>query len=132
MTRVSIDTNVMGNMKRPSHKELSKKIRQAIAAVEDENFLLLNMLALVSDADELGYVIDDDIATLLIELLKKSHPDNYTGFRPPQKSYQQEIQGAELFAFVIENTSLDKPVYFKFSIVEEVLYLISLHYDRKK
>lgn len=122
----------MFNVKRPSHKELSKKIKQAIIAVESGDFRLLNMSSFVSDADELGYVIEDDLASLLIELLEKSSLDNYTGTKPPQKSYQQEIQGTELLAFVIEETTLEKPVYFKFSIVEEILYLISLHRDKKK
>jgi len=119
-------------MTRPTHRELSNKIKQAIKAVENGNILLLNMVSLVSDADELGYVIEDDITTLLIELLKNSNPDNYAGSRPPQRSYQQNIQGAELFAFVVGETTLKKSVYFKFSIVEEMLYLISLHRDRKK
>jgi len=119
-------------MKRPTHKELSKKIKQATNAVENGNILLLNMPSLVSDADELGYVIEDDLASLLIELLQKSSLDNYAGGRPPQKSYQQEIQGSDLFAFVIEETTLEKSVYFKFSIVGEMLYVISLHRDKKK
>jgi len=119
-------------MNRPSHKELSKKIKQAMTAVEKGDFRLLNMLALVSDADELGYVVDDDLADLLSELLGKSNINNYAGTRPPQKSYQQEIQGTELFAFVIEKTTLTKSVYFKFSLVEETMYLVSLHQDRKK
>ncbi len=118
-------------MNRPSHKELSQKIAQAIAAIENGNIRILNMLSFMADADELGYVIDTDLNELLVELLNKSSLDNYEGSRPPQKAYQQKIIGAELFAFSVLETSLTRPVYYKFSIVEEVLYIVSLHLDRK-
>jgi len=67
-----------------------------------------------------------------MEFLGKSSLDNYTGTRPPQKSYQQEVQGAELFAFVIEKTSLNGLIYYKFSIVDDFMFLVSLHRDRKE
>ena len=119
-------------MSRPSHKEISKKIARAKSAIESGNISILNMLSLVADADEIGYVIEDDLDGLLMELLGKSCLDNYTGTRPPQKSYQQEVQGAELFAFAIEETSLNGPIYYKFSMVEDMMFLISLHRDRKE
>lgn len=118
-------------MGRPSHKEISGKIVQAKTAIKSGNIRIINMLSLVADADELGYLIETDLDDLLIELLNKSSPDNYTGTRPPQKSYQQEIQGSELFAFTIKATSLDGSIYFKFSMVGKVMFLISLHQDRK-
>jgi len=101
-----------------------------MSAVESGNVQLLNTLALLADADELGYLIDDDLNGLLMELLEKSSIDNYAGTKPPQKSYQQVVEGAELFAFVVEETSLNGAVYYKFSIVGGVLYLVSLHRDR--
>ena len=80
---------------------------------------------------ELGYLIDEQLECLLLELLDGSSQDNYTGGRPPQKSYQQVVQGADLFAFVVEAPSLNGAVYYKFSIVEGSFYLVSLHRDRK-
>ncbi len=127
---VSIDT-INITMVRPSHKELSNKIVQAKAAVENGCVQILNMASLVSDAEELGIVIENDLEELLLELLDKSCIKNYVGGRPPQKSYQQTIQGAELFAFAIQETSLTGPVYYKFSIAGGTLYLISLHRDRE-
>jgi hypothetical protein len=85
----------------------------------------------VADAEELGIVIEDDLEELLLELLDNSCFNNYAGGRPPQKSYQQTIHGAELFAFAIQETSLNGPVYYKFSIIRGTLYLISLHRDRE-
>jgi len=119
-------------MSRPSHKELSNKISQAKTAVENENIQLLNLPALLSDADELNYVIDEQLEDLLLELLNRSSPVNYVGARPPQKSYQQVVHGAELFAFVVEETSLNEPIYYKFSIVGGIVYIVSLHRDRKE
>ena len=127
---VSIDT-INVTMVRPSHKELSKKIEQARAAIENGHIQILNMLSFVADAEELGIVIEDDLEELLLELLDNSCFDNYAGGRPPHKSYQQTIQGAELFAFAIQETYLNGPVYYKFSIIKGTLYLISLHRDRK-
>ena len=89
------------------------------------------MVSLVSDAEELGILIENDLEELLLELLDKSCIENYVGGRPPQKSYQQTIQGVELFAFAIQKTSLNGPLYYKFSIVKGTLYLISLHRDRE-
>jgi len=102
-----------------------------MAAVESGNVRLLNTLALLADADELGYLIGEDLNDLLMELLEKSSMDNYAGTRPPQKSYLQIVEGADLYAFSIDETSLNGPVYYKFSLVDGVLYLVSLHKDRK-
>lgn len=130
LTAVSIDT-ISVIMARPSHKEISKKIAQAKVAVENGHVQILNMVSLVADAEELGIVIENELEGLLIELLNESSMDNYVGNRPPQKSYQQTIKGAELFAFAVRKTSLNGPVYYKFSIVKGMLHLVSLHRDRK-
>lgn len=118
-------------MKRPSFKEISGKLNQAKTAIENGNVQILNMLSILADADELGYLVDEDLGELLVELLSQSSLKNYKGGRPPEKSYEQVIAGAELFAFVIEENSLNKPVYYKFSLVKETFYLVSLHKNNK-
>ena len=55
---------------------------------------------------------------------------HYAGSRPPQKSYKQDIEGLELFPFVIESHRFVCRVYFKFAIIEDSLWLVSLHQDR--
>lgn len=117
-------------MNRPSHKELFGKLRSARQAIEKGQVALLNQLALATDAIELGYSIETELNAVLIELLEETTPANYTGTRPPQRSYEQDIQGLELFAFNVESKRFKCRVYLKFAMAGEVLWLVSLHQDR--
>lgn len=117
-------------MNRPSHKELFGKLRSARQAIEKGQVALLNQLALATDAIELGYSIETELNAVLIELLEETTPVNYTGTRPPQRSYEQDIQGLELFAFNVESKRFKCRVYLKFAMAGEVLWLVSLHQDR--
>jgi len=117
-------------MKRPTHKELTGKLKQAMSFLTDEQVLLLNPAALAVDALELGYAIEFELLTILKELLEKTTPKDYTGGRPPQRPYEQNISGLDLFAFTIETDRFSAPVYFKFTLAENVLWLVSLHKNR--
>ena len=75
-------------MKRPSHKEITKKLDQAKKAVACNKILFINQTALISDALELGFLLKNDIKKILTELLNAVTPKNYVGGRPPQKSYE--------------------------------------------
>ncbi len=119
-------------MKRPTHKELSKKLKQAVDFVKGERVGLIKQVILVEDAIELGYSIEFELFDVLAELIEKTTPDHYTGSKPPQKSYADEISGLELFAFVIEIDRFEEPIYFKFSISQDGLWLVSLHIDREE
>lgn len=76
-------------MKRPSHKELFKKIKAARKAVNEGRVILLNNQeeSIISDAFELGYEIENDLINILSDLLAHAKPEDYSGVRPPQKSY---------------------------------------------
>ena len=117
-------------MKRPSHKELIGKLRAARHAVEKGQIALLNELALVADAIELDYSIATELNVILTELLEDAAPANYTGSRPPQRSYEEDIQGLELFAFSLDSKRFKCRVYLKFALAGEVFWLVSLHQDR--
>ena len=117
-------------MNRPSHKELFGKLRLAREAVRNGRIALLNQLALAADAIELDYSIELELEALLFELLEAAAPDYYTGSRPPQRSYEQDIQGLELFAFVVESQRFKCRIYFKFALQDEMFWLVSLHQDR--
>lgn len=119
-------------MNRPSHKELFGKLRAARAAVEAERVALLNQTALAVDAIDLGYSIDLDLYSVLAEILDACNPADYTGSRPPQRSYEQTIEGLELYAFAAEIRRFKCRVYVKFAIEIEgdMLWLVSLHQDR--
>ena len=119
-------------MTRPTPKELNNKLRAALAALHNGQVLLINQAALAVDALELEYSIEFELLAVLCELLESTNPDDYTGGRPPQRSYEDEISGMDLFAFVVKIDRFEVPVYYKFSLKENVLWLVSLHEDRKK
>ena len=48
-------------MKRPSNKELFGKLRDAKAAVRNEDVFLINQDVIAEDAIELGYDIGDEL-----------------------------------------------------------------------
>ena len=117
-------------MNRPSHKELSRKIRAAKEAVSQGNISLINSAAIIADSLELGYCIESDLRDILLELLESTSPEDYAGNRPPQKSYEKEINGVELFAFKKTCSYFSGDIYYKFTLHENELFLVSLHKDR--
>jgi hypothetical protein len=117
-------------MRRPSNKELFGKLRDAKEAVRNANVFLIDQEAIAEDAIELGYDIGGELLDVLSELLSETSLTHYAGSRPPQRSYKEEIEGLELFAFVVDSTRSKCRVYFKFALVEESLWLVSLHPNR--
>ncbi len=93
---------------------------------------LLNPLALAVDAIELGYSLEYELLPVLEELLNETSPANYAGSRPPQRSYEQKIEGLELFAFVAASRCFTSQVYYKFALADGVFWLVSLHIDQPK
>ena len=108
-------------MNRPSHKELFGKLRVAREAVRAGRIALLNQDAIPADAIELDY-------SLSLELV----PADYSGSRPPQRSYEQDIRDLELFAFTVESRRFKRRVYMKFAVEGGTLWLVSLHQDQPK
>ena len=117
-------------MNRPSHKELFSKLRVARVTARSGCIALLNQAALAADAIELGYSIHLELNSVLMELLEACSPAHYTGSRPPQRSYEQDINGLELFAFSMESRRFKCGVYVKFAIEGNMLWLVSLHQER--
>ena len=117
-------------MQRPSNKELFGKLRDARRAVQKGNIFLIDQDVIAEDAIELDYDIGDELQQVLIEVFDETTVHHYAGSRPPQKSYKQEIEGLELFAFVVEGCRFGCRVYFKFAIIGGLFWLVSLHQDR--
>ena len=117
-------------MERPSHKELYNKLREARMAVSKGLISLLNQDIIAADAIELEYSIETKLIPILQELLDYTTPGHYAGSRPPQKSYEREIEGLDLFSFVADCSRLKCRVYYKFALVEGRLWLVSMHQDR--
>lgn len=117
-------------MDRPSHKELSNKLREARAAVQNRQVFLIDHDAIAADAIELRYDIGVELIEVLEELLEKADLEHYAGPHPPQKSYKDSIHGLELYPFTIESLGLGCAVYLKFALTKNALWLVSLHKDR--
>lgn len=117
-------------MKRPSHKELTRKIAQAKKAVLHGCIKFVDPTIIASEALELGYLVKD-ITNILPEILDEIEPKNYAGTRPPQRSYENKIRDFDLFAFGWKSKYFGCELYLKFTLKEKVLWLVSLHPDRK-
>jgi hypothetical protein len=113
----------------PSHKTIVGKLEFAAKAVEKGNLLLVAPDVIAADLTELGCRVDE-LPHILRELLEVTKPKDYTGTRPPQKSYEPDITGCELYAFKTVSKMTGCTVYYKFTINEDYLWLISLHRDR--
>jgi len=116
---------------RPTHRELTGKIRQAVKAASDSWICILDPEILARDALELGYQISD-LSDVLIDVLSRISPDDYIGHQPPEKSYEDKIKGIELFAFKTYSQFLGCNVYLKFGLKGEFIWIVSLHeYETK-
>lgn len=120
--------------KRPSHKELTNKIRLAKATVgERENILIVDTKKVACDALELDYLIKEELHEVLLDILDEIRPEDYTGERPPKRSYEDKILDCELFGFKFNSIRFKTCVYFKFTINQSgKFWLVSLHKDKPK
>jgi hypothetical protein len=83
------------------------------------------------DLLDLDFLVPE-LADALVEILQEIGPKNYVGGRPPARSYEQVIAGSELFAFKWLSQKLGCHMYFKFTLKDGVLWVVSLHQDRAK
>ena len=114
---------------RPSVPELDKKIKTAIALIENGAVLVVNPAANADDAIHLGYSINK-LQDVLMEILAEVKPEYYIGRRPPEKAYASQIQGSDLFIFRWSCKRFGCQLYLKFCIRGDIFYLVSLHENR--
>ena len=70
-----------------------------------------------------GPSLSKEIGTALCELT----PEH---FKPPTLECYDEPHGAELYRFVWQSAVLNAPVYFKYCINDDVLWIFSFHRQR--
>lgn len=121
---------------RPSNGEIVKKISDAITAISEERRAIPISKHFVSDQTDLGIEDTKDLWPLLLILLeeiKEIGPiDCYAGGKPPQKSYEVEIAGKELWAYSWESESLSKKMYIKFCFVKDHYFYMGCHESKIK
>src|SRR5215467_10481337 len=103
---------------RPSERELWKKINDALAALRAGRWDPGLTKHIVNDLAGLDLDSSHDLPALLIQLLeeiKTAGPSIcYKGTRPPQKSYEPEIENLDLWAFAWQSGRFGKRMYLKF------------------
>ena len=117
-------------MTRPTYKELDKKLTEARNAAGMGYVNLINPPAIAADAVELGYRIEDQIFESLLAVLESTVPGNYAGQRPPARSYENIIMANELYSFRVQSENFNCQVYLKFTLFENVLWVVSFHKNR--
>lgn len=115
----------------PSHKALTGKIRKAIEALQAGKVSYFDPTVIAADLLNLDCGIED-VPEILAELLGKAVPDHYAGTRPPQRSYEEALGASELYAFTLDCKRLGCHIYFKFSLIDDYLWVVSFHEDKAK
>jgi len=118
--------------KRPSNRELLKRITEAKISLRAQNGLFANPAKVLGELNELDVGDSSEIWELIKELLEEIAPKDYSGSRPPQKSYEKTIAGLELFAFSWWSKKLGKEMYIKFTLKSGRYCYVSLHQSRVK
>ena len=121
-------------VRRPSHKELTGKIKAAIDLFDSGRPRSASPEKLLANFVELGLYSTSSQLKAIGTVLGEISPECYCGHFPPEKSYEPITKGAELLAFRWESEHFGHTMYVKFSILgsgeDRKLYLYSLHQDR--
>ncbi len=116
--------------RRPTDRELLARIKGAKEALKGRCGLFANPSKAVGELNNLDIGNANDIWCLLQELLDEISPKDYSGTRPPQKSYEKAIVGLELLAFSWWSPRLERAMYLKFVLKDGRFYYVSLHESR--
>lgn len=115
---------------RPSVKELTGKLKEAQELLYKQEGLFADPGKVVGELNALGIGDSKEVWELIKTILPEIKTEDYTGGKPPQKSYEKTIDGKELFAFSWESKHLGKKMYLKFAIKGDRFVYVSLHEDR--
>ena len=125
----------------PTHRELSKKIREALSLVKNGRWSPGQPVKLKADFDELEKEFDIEMALLedqekiLLAVLNEIKPEHYAGTHPPTKAYETTVKGRDLFAFAWKSPFFDgQEMYFKFCMNgtddRKRVFILSIHPSR--
>ena len=106
---------------RPSHKERSKKLREAMEAlaagrrvvIGEERHFTEDLQELRSGSAEIHF---GKISEFLEEIASTGGAECYTGSYPPYRCYHKGFADVELFAFSWDSSSEGRKMYLKFGI----------------
>jgi hypothetical protein len=118
-----------GGMKRPTHRELNRRLIEALDAVRKGRVAFVEEEPIQADLLDLDFLIEDLMGSLP-SILNEIEPRHYRGASPPARSYESSIRGVELFAFGWASRTLGCEMYLKFALKGGVLWISSFHKDR--
>jgi hypothetical protein len=121
MLEISVKTTI---------KELTSKILEASKSLLKNEGLFADPGAVVGELNRLKIGCSSDVWSLILKLLKEISPTDYTGCKPPLKSYLKRIQGRDLLAFSWFSETLNKKMYLKFALKNDRFYYVSLHEEK--
>lgn len=116
---------------RPSPREIYNKVRDALAAVKNGNSIQALTKHISGDYAAMG--VDDEAAfwalleQLLEEILDAGPGPHYVGGRPPQRSYECQLNRMELWAYAWDSILLGKTMYLKFCLIDNYYYHVDCH-----
>jgi hypothetical protein len=113
----------------PSYRELDRKLKHGKEAASAKRIRFLEPDNILADLLDLDYLVED-LVKHLPSIFEEIKPEHYRGPSPPQRSYEEDILGSELFAFRWNSQAFGCETYFKFAVREGVLWIVSLHRDR--
>ena len=107
--------------RRPSHKELSKKLDQAKEALTAGRALIANdQKHFQPDMQECRSATSKAHFHRILEFLEEIAADGgadcYVGRYPPYKCYEKNFENDELYAFAWQSPRMKKRMYLKFGI----------------
>lgn len=119
---------------RPTHKELTRKIRIATELLINKGFYPAELIKLDANFRCLNLFTYDEQFDALRAALREICATHYKGVRPPAKSYEPKTLEDDLFSFAWESDYFGEMMYFKFCLHQSGddldLYVFSLHKDR--
>ncbi len=121
-------------MHNPSPRELYKKLRQALAAFEDDpNRVSFHDIPIQSEIEKLGLSNEREYRIVIYECIQLALVDPKKAYRkpaPPGKSTRhKQTEGLTLWAFSVKGCSFDpnREMYFKFCLKEKTKGIYYLH-----
>lgn len=121
-------------MRRPSGKELNKKLNEALSAVLSGSCQFPLTKHLVSDLEDLEVEDESELMRLVAESLREIMAAGaercYAGTRPPMRSYESEIKDLELWPFAWSSTVFGRCMYLKFALKRGIFLYVDCHEDR--
>lgn len=114
-------------MKRPTHREIDKRLREAKEALENKRVAFANPAKVVGELMILEIGPTEEVWEMISKLINEICPEHYKGAHPPLKSYEAKIKNHDLWAFSWYSLLLKQQMYLKFSVKNGYFYYVSLH-----